>query len=397
MILRDVIEATVRAWHRSELDHGRAAIVDYDCDPAAFDAPPADSRLGVYRSLTELQQAASVSGGRQLSSGVDAHLTYLLALLGERLPLDEYVRRTQGCAAAGWPSDHVEAVGQRAQAHLAELGITWGQDTEHDLEESEGRLEPSAAPDAIRSAAAELEPVVRQATATSAPYELTIETTDADAYWSYWLDGSGQQVRLRLNLRKARFTKIRARQFALHEVLGHGLQSASFAQRCAQQDVPWLRLLSVHAPQQVLLEGLAQALPLFVAPDDKALTSRVRLDHYLQLVQAELHIAINADAGVEACAAHARHRVPFWTDAQISDLLTDRSVNPQLRSYLWAYPAGLDWFAALAEADVRVGTEVLNAAYRAPLTPAELEALWPAGPPIGGPGGSIRLRQPPVP
>lgn len=78
-----------------------------------------------------------------------------------------------------------------------------------------------------------------------------------DAYWSYWLDGSGQDVRLRLNLKNAPVTEVRARQFALHEVLGHGLQSASLAARCQHDDVPWVRLLSVHAPHQVMLEGRA--------------------------------------------------------------------------------------------------------------------------------------------
>ena len=71
---------------------------------------------------------------------------------------------------------------------------------------------------------------------------------------------------MRINARNASFTEVQARQFALHEVLGHGLQCASYAQQCREQDVPWVRLTSVHAQQQVLLEGLAQALPLFVRP-----------------------------------------------------------------------------------------------------------------------------------
>ncbi len=103
-------------------------------------------------------------------------------------------------------------------------------------------------------------------------------------------------------------------------------------------------LTAVHAPQQVLLEGLAQALPLFLTPDDSWLTTRVRLAHYVELVRAELHLAVNAGVDIAECAAHARARVPFWTDARISDQLSDRGADPLLRSYLWAYPAGLDWF-----------------------------------------------------
>ena len=114
---------------------------------------------------------------------------------------------------------------------------------------------------------------------------------------------------------------MRVRQFALHEVLGHGLQAANFAAQCAKEEVPWVRLLSVHAQQQVLLEGPAQALPLFVMPNDEALIGRVRLDHYHQLVRAELHVAVNSDVSIEECVRLARERVPYWTDEDIADTL----------------------------------------------------------------------------
>src|SRR5205085_2648633 len=100
-----------------------------------------------------------------------------------------------------------------------------------------------AAPEAIKRAAARYEPLVRERCGTDAPYELTIETVDVDHYWSYWLDGQGSFARLRLNLRRSSFTAVRARQFALHEILGHALQSASYAARAATEDVPWLRVL----------------------------------------------------------------------------------------------------------------------------------------------------------
>ncbi len=74
---------------------------------------------------------------------------------------------------------------------------------------------------------------MRHATGSTAPFNLTIQTTEVDAYWAYWLDGAGDNVRLRLNLPRASFTKVAARQFALHEVLGHGLQGASWSARAA--------------------------------------------------------------------------------------------------------------------------------------------------------------------
>jgi len=397
MTIRDQVEHVLRAWDKYEKSRGAAPVIDYDCHPEGGDVPQAPDRVSVLHELAALQKDAASSGEDGTAARIGGHLAYLAALMGERRPLTEYVLATQGCRAAGWPEDYVAARGETARQALRDFGIAWGPNLERELRELEGPLDADAAPDAIRQAAVELEPALRELARTSARYVLEVEKTHVDAYWSYWLDGAGERVRLRLNLQNAAFTKVRARQFALHEVLGHGLQSASFADRCRREDVPWVRLMSVHAQHQVLLEGLAQALPLFVTPEDQALIARVRLDHYLQLVRAELHLAVNSGSAIPDCVDHARVRVPFWTDEAISDILTDRGADPLLRSYLWAYPAGLDWFVSLAAADDTVIREVLRAAYRDPLTPTSLAALWPEGPPIGGPGASLRLRQPSVP
>jgi hypothetical protein len=93
---------------------------------------------------------------------------------------------------------------------------------------------------------------------------------------------------------------------------------------------------------------------------------------------------LNAGAPVEQCTDHARSRVPWWSNSQIAGTLADRSADPLLRTYMWAYAAGIDWFANLADADQATIRRVLHASYRAPLTPGDLESLWPQGPTIGG-------------
>lgn len=386
MSLRDEAERVIREWNAYEVAHGCDPVIDFDCVPTGTAAAPAEDRLTVYQQLSELRVEAS----EPLAARLDADIAFLSAQSGERLPLAAYVRTTQGCGTAGWPESYVLERAAQACAALESLGVGWGPGTADELEQAEEPIPAEDAPAAIRQAAQEFEAAVRTVTGADAPYTLTIEGADVNAYWAYWLDGAGDQVRLRLNQRNTRFTRTSARQFALHEVLGHGLQSVAISARAATENVPWIRLLSVHAPHQVMLEGLAQALPLFVAADDEILIARVRLDHYTQLVRAELHLAINDGATPAECAAHARSRVPWWNGAAIMSFLRDRKSDPMLRSYLWAYPAGIDWFVNLAEADPEVISQVLHAAYRAPLTPTELAALWPAGPPIGGPGAPRR-------
>lgn len=389
MNLRDEIEQTLRSWNAHEVNRGANPVIDFDCYPQDVAVVPAAGRLACYHRIGELRAQAEESGERMLAERLRADHAYLGALMGERLPLTDYVLATQGCRASGWPAEYIIERGEIARKSLDALGIAWGPQLATDLEQLCAPADAADAPDIIRHAASEYEAAVRQATGTDAPFELAIETTNVDDYWAYWLDGAGQQVRLRLNMRNANFTQVEGRQFALHEVLGHGLQNASYAARCAHEAVPWVRMTSVHALNQILLEGLAEAMPLFIAPDDDVLVARVRLSHYTQLVKAELHIWINSDVSIEKCAAHAKARVPWWKEEYIGDFLADRGTDPRLRSYLWAYPAGLDWFAALAaEADKSVIGRVLHAAYRDPLSPGELAALWPAGPPIGGPGGT---------
>jgi len=390
--LRDEIETVLRGWDAHERHRGATPLIDYDFFPRDGEVEPAGSRLEVFQRLSDLQDRLNGAADRYISSRLTADLAYLRALMGERDPLSSYVAQTQGCAAGGWPPGYVTEVGALARDQLAALGIPWDASTSERWEKLEGPLTIDDAATAIRRAADEYAPAVRALVGTTAPFDLAIATVAVDAYWSYWLDGAGSAARLRLNLRHARFTEVLARQFALHEVLGHALQGASLSARAAHEDVPWVRLLSVHAPQQVLFEGLAQALPLFVAPEDKQLAARVRVAHYLQLVRAELHLAVNSGASVSDCAHHARRRVPFWDDDQIADALSDRGANPQLRSYLWSYPAGIDWFVRLADHELTLGRDILRAAYRDPLTPTELMAMWPDGPRIGGPGGSIDLR-----
>lgn len=385
MSLRNDIESALRSWDAYEKNRGAAPVIDFDCYPCADTISPVSSRIIARECLADLLDQASAEGYNDLAHRVRAPLAYLEALLGVRTPLRQYVQATQGCDAVGWSADYITAVGETARDHLAAVDVPWDATTDDALNRIEEPLDTVDAPDAVREAGQQLEGLVRSAVDSRAPFDLSVEQVDLDVYWAYWLDGVGSRVRMRINLRRASFTRVQARMFALHEILGHGLQCASYTQRCATDDVPWVRLTSVHAQQQVLLEGLAQALPLFVIPHDPQLQTRVRLKHYLQLVRSELHLAVNDGVSIAECVAHAQRRVPFWTGETIGDILTDRSADPLLRSYLWAYPAGIDWFVNLADhAPSQTISTVLRTAYRDPLTPSDLGNLWPQGPPIGG-------------
>ncbi|MGH3889029.1 MAG: hypothetical protein ACRDSZ_21155 [Pseudonocardiaceae bacterium] len=353
-------------------------MIDYDCSPDDYDASPCN-RLDTLERLELVSDDATQQDMVELVDSIESHITYLRALLGERSPLKEYVRATQGSDIGRWRPDYLSERRDIALEWLQGIGIGWHKDTRQELDNLGDSICMKDAPIAIREQAETLQPVVRRITGTTADFHLEIEMVKVDAYWTYWVDGVRDRARLRLNRRNAAtFTPVRIRQFALHEILGHALQCASFYATCLRGPVKWLRKLCVFGKHQILLEGLAQALPIFVAPDDKALLAHVHLDHYLQLVRAELHVAINEGASAAECAVRARNLVPFWNSEDIADALAERSVDPLLRSYLWSYPAGFDWFVALAEdAPPPTQSAVLHACYEAPQTPAQLDALWP--------------------
>jgi len=386
--LRDQVETVLRSWNDHEIDRGAPPVVDYDCHPqSAAGVKPASSRVAVRRELARLRVEAPTDAPAAVVDRISASLAYLDALLGARVPLADYIRTTQGCGAAGWSDEYIESARVRAVAALGQLGVPWDGETARALGDTEGAVPAADAADVIQEYARELERDVRRFTDADAPFRVTVEHVDLDVYWAYWLDGAGADVRLRINGRNAMFTEVQARQFALHELLGHGLQCASYAEECRTHDVPWVRMTSVHAQQQVLLEGLAQAMPLFLRPDDEPLIARVRLAHYVELVRSKLHLAVNTSTSIPECIDLARSLVPFWSDAQIGSMLTDRGADPLLRSYLWSYPAGLDWFVRLAdEAPHETAREVFRAAYRSPLAPTALAGLWPEGPTVGGDG-----------
>ncbi|MGH3720613.1 MAG: hypothetical protein ACRDRI_17560 [Pseudonocardiaceae bacterium] len=376
-MLRDEVERTIDDWNWYEIERRGTGIITYDCSPDDYQASPRD-RLTTLERLESLAITAAQQGISELATVIRSNITYLRATLGERLSLSEYIKATQGSEIGRWRPDYLDERRTIALERLDTIGIPWNKGTRTEVENFGGALSITDVPDALRQEADRLLPDARKATGTTADYELSIELVDIDAYWAYWIDGVRDQAHLRLNRKNSSFTPTRIKQFAVHEILGHALQFASFYATCTKGPTSWLRKFSVFGNHQLMFEGLAQALPLFITPDDHRLLAHVHLDHYLQLIRAELHVAINDGTGVQECAALARRLVPFWTNDNIADILADRSVDPLLRSYLWSYPAGVDWFVALAEdAPDSMQRTVLRACYEAPRTPAQLHALWP--------------------
>lgn len=380
---RNAIEEAVRRWDALERSHGEVPVIDFDCAPPANKPHPFKNR---FAALDELSQLGNHTNTQHpaLKAQLHAHIAYLRALLGEQLPFDQYILMTQGCSARGWSPDYIEHRAQMAKDALESLGISWNSHTWVNICGLSEQLPAAEVASAIKDYSDRYEPTIRRLVDTNAKFNLTIEEVEVDAYWSYWLDGAGHDARLRINKRTVSFSRVDAYRFALHEVLGHALQYSSLTAQAESYVVEWPRILAVHCPHQIVFEGLAQVLPWLASPEDEVVQARTRLDHFTNLIRGQIHVLLNSGATVVGCHDLARHHVPWWSDEEIAREFYDRSRNPQFRSYLWAYPAGIDWFIRLVESGgTRIG-EVLREAYRRPLAPVELQELWPTGPVIGG-------------
>src|SRR5467141_3774191 len=106
LALRDELEAVLRGWDAYEISRGALPIIDFDFRP---DLTPLHSRLEALSRCTDILARAEAGGNRHVARRAQADATYLRALLGERLPLGDYLRRTQGSDAFGWPESYLSA------------------------------------------------------------------------------------------------------------------------------------------------------------------------------------------------------------------------------------------------------------------------------------------------
>src|SRR5882757_5924869 len=107
LALRDELEAVLRGWDAYERSRGALPIIDFDFRPDLTEHTPVHSRLEALSRCTDILARAEAAGNRHVARRAQADATYLRALLGERLLLGDYLRRTQGSDAFGWSESYL--------------------------------------------------------------------------------------------------------------------------------------------------------------------------------------------------------------------------------------------------------------------------------------------------
>ena len=225
---RGELESVVTAWDAHERSMGFPPVVDFNIG-ARGEASSASDRTTTKRHL----DAIDVPGAPPtVRANAQAHLAYLqeMAEGAGSTPLERYLQQTQGVGLGVLSADWLASQRRAAKDRLIDMGVNWGESALSSLRADEGAvLSSQEAVDMIVHEADRALPRVRALCQADASIDVKVELVREDAFWSYWTDGGCNSVRVRINERNATLTETLVRQFALHEILGHGLQGCVVA------------------------------------------------------------------------------------------------------------------------------------------------------------------------
>jgi hypothetical protein len=215
-----------------------------------------------------------------------------------------------------------------------------------------------------------------------ADYQIRVEFASEDAYWKNWISGnlSQHEILLRINTHP-RQTWYRGfpETLVIHEYCGHAIQMINWHRRIERGEIPgFLGILTVHFPDQFLLEGLAESLA-YLLPGRLSLESRSvllrELHYYYLLVLNNVHILAN-EQGPAVAFEYASNRLPFTPKELINKEIHDRTKNPLFRCYQYVYGIAKESFlSALRPLAPHQRWNLLRQVYDFPMTAKHFQEI----------------------
>ena len=361
----------IRAFHAFARREFALEIIDFDLLNGLIPTTQIDAiEAPKFLLDTGRRLIAASAGNRGVADKLSGHLAVLEALLGRVTPLHDYVTQTQNFTIQRFSMSQIDGLRQRAEAaarachsNLQSMVFEkspFGEAIIADTDEVKALFNERF--EAFRS---EIEVLTGQTNT----FEIEVSFVEIDEYWRFWVDGQGDRFRLRFNRFRDGFSISQIDQFVLHELIAHCGQASGWRNEImAGRLNPIHGLTAIHTWEQGHLEGLAQAIPLFLDQGiSKELRARVLKD---ALRQALLHNAyIDTEAGMppDQALANCDEVLPVEKRMRFYKTLADQKRHPQLRAYMFSYSTGL---LALLEAlgrDDFDRTEFLRKSFRRPL------------------------------
>jgi hypothetical protein len=374
-----------RGWDRLERENHRASVLDFDLAPPgpgrAFASR--DEVLDALGNLARDVERANVPGLALIEARLRASRAYLRALAGDSPPLASYVRDTMGVEPQAVPDERLDAARDRVREALAgfrEIPFT---------RRGFNRFVAAFRIDSGKNLRGQFEffsakwlPVLAERIGASIdPASVAVEFAEEDAYWKNWISGNvaeGAPITLRINVhRRHLWYQGAVEGLVLHEYCGHAVQMALWRDAVRRGEMSgFYGVLTVHCPDQFLLEGLAESVA-HVLPDERCPLERKtriirELHRYNLLVLNNVHLLANDGQG-ERARRYAEERMPFTPLDTIARELRDRTTHPLYRTYQYVYgPAKEAFVEALGAMPAADRWAALRRLYRTPMTPAQV-------------------------
>lgn len=207
---------------------------------------------------------------------------------------------------------------------------------------------------------------------------------EEDEYWMNWANGSGRKFRLRVNVSKNhidRWTMGKIEAMSKHEIVGHFAQMTAWLNRIKRDAlIPVLGLTSVHDPEQVMTEGLAQTLHYYI-PEmlnhiSPAGEYELEYEGLKQMVLNNVHIMVNSrQYDDNTLTEFVQSYCPAESQEELLRQIKDRTENTLKQTYLYSYGIGFYLNRHYANLLNRQGRrEFLRFAFSQPITPRQAEA-----------------------
>jgi hypothetical protein len=378
--LDTALTSLLMGWHRLERGLKDQDIIDFNLI-GRHSKTTFKSRLQVLDEIKRLRPLVH-DDKSPAAKRLSAHETYLRALMGEKTSFPDYILNTQGIPVRVFSNTYLAKRRGGLERMLAELNISFDDKTPDAFRQKEKSVPISRSPNEFSSMLTTHRKYVEAITSTKFAFDIKMEFVSLDKYWTYWVDGVTNKFRLRFNRHKIKhpFTRSQVTQYVYHELLAHcGQMSGWRSQIKAGKLAKYFGLTTVHSPEQFLLEGVAQTLPLFIKnadTEDPFLRARVYLSHYRSLVNNNVHIMINDGRSIEECVAYVARHIPYEADADIAPGLASRANNILFRSYQFVYPSSFDFFVDCAERlPDHAARQLISTTYRWPCTFDQLTHL----------------------
>lgn len=373
-----------RAWDAIERSQHKNSIIDFDLAPVRRFAPVRDRK-----EVRERLETAAVALEKQRTSlaalaraRLKASATYLRVLGGESIPFGPYVKSMLGIEPRMFTNDEIASQRQVVSDRLLQqYDMKFAQD---ELSRFRAKLmvyNKKLLPEQFERFRNIWVPILLdRIPASLVNYRVNVQFASEDAYWKNWISGnlSEHEILLRINVHPRQswyqgFPEL----LVIHEYCGHAIQMVNWHRRIEEQKLPeFFGILTVHFPEQFVLEGLAESLA-FVLPGKQKLQpeSLVARDlhRYYLLVMNNVHILANEQNLQTAMDYGVRH-LPLTTKDALSKEITDRTQNPLFRGYQYVYGIAKESFlTALARFGPESRWDLLKFVYDWPMSGSQFE------------------------